>query len=83
MLKSFQLLGIFPVTRKAPQAVILGVPSEVGTPLAWNLRLADIRDKEIGSINFRIETNDRELQEETDGQEAQVEPMYALRNSKV
>ena len=39
--------------------------------------MADIRDKEIGSINFRIETNDRELQEETDGQKAQVEPMYA------
>lgn len=63
--------------------MILGVSSEVGTPLVWNLRLADIRNKEIGSINFRIETNDRELQEEIDGQEAQVEPMYALRDGKV
>ena len=48
---SFQLLGIFPVTRKAPLTVNLGVLSEVGTPLAWNQRMTDIRDIETGSIN--------------------------------
>ena len=38
---SFQLLGIFPVTRKAPHTATLGIFLRSRDAVAWNLRLTD------------------------------------------
>ena len=38
---SFQLLGMFPVTRKAPHTATLGIFLRSRDAVAWNLRLTD------------------------------------------
>ena len=48
---SFQLLGIFLVTRKAPRAATLGIFLRSRDAVVWNLRLTDVKDKRKKHIN--------------------------------
>ena len=80
---SFQLLGIIPVTRKAPHAATLSIFLRSRDAVVWNLRLTDVKDKRKKDINKKNGSHDRELQEETDGQEAQIADKNVLRNGEV